>query len=50
MTSDRPYREAFDFDEAFRQLKKQGEKFDLSIVSYLEEIVRKGKIRQMQPA
>lgn len=49
MTSDRPYREAFDFDEAFRQLYRQGEKFDLEIVSALEKVIRRGRIRSPQP-
>ena len=44
MTSDRPYRQAFSSDEAMSQLRKQDDKFDQEIVSYLELLVKKGKI------
>ena len=44
MTSDRPYRQAFTSDEAMSQLRKQDDKFDQEIVSYLELLIKKGKI------
>ncbi len=44
MTSDRPYRQAYTIDEAMQQLRKQDDKFDQEIVSYLEVLVKKGKI------
>ena len=44
MTSDRPYRQAFTVEEAMVQLRKQDDKFDQDIVSYLEVLVKKGKI------
>ena len=44
MTSDRPYRQAFKVDEALMQLRKQDDKFDQEIVSYLEVLIKKGKI------
>ena len=44
MTSDRPYRQAYTIVEAMVQLRKQDDKFDQEIVSYLEVLVKKGKI------
>jgi putative nucleotidyltransferase with HDIG domain len=44
MTSDRPYRKAYMISEALEQLKSQQDKFDEGVVSYLEELVNKGRI------
>ncbi len=44
MTSDRPYRQAYTIDEALEQLRMQDDKFDREVVSFLELIVKKGKI------
>jgi putative nucleotidyltransferase with HDIG domain len=46
MTSDRPYRKAYTIEEALEQLKIQDDKFDREIVSYLELIIKKGKIEK----
>jgi putative nucleotidyltransferase with HDIG domain len=44
MTSDRPYRKAYTIREAMEQLKKQQDKFDQDVVSFLEMLVTKGRI------
>ncbi|MDD4856864.1 MAG: response regulator [Candidatus Krumholzibacteria bacterium] len=46
MTSDRPYRRAYSLEESIVQLKKQSEKFDQNVVSYIEELVAVGKIKR----
>lgn len=44
MTSNRPYREAYDFDEAISQLRRQGEKFDLDVVENLVKVIERKAI------
>jgi putative nucleotidyltransferase with HDIG domain len=46
MTSDRPYRKAYDMEDAIEVLKKQREKFDIKIVEYLDKLVRSKKIKK----
>ena len=46
MTSDRPYRQAYSVDESINQLKRQTEKFDKSIVGYIEKLVTTGRIKR----
>ncbi|MBN2071785.1 MAG: response regulator [Candidatus Krumholzibacteriota bacterium] len=46
MTTTRPYREAFSFPEAFKQLRKQSHKFDQNIVENLVRLYEKGIIKE----
>jgi putative nucleotidyltransferase with HDIG domain len=46
MTSDRPYRKAYEVEEAIDQLKKQPGKFDKEVVTYLEMLVKRRRIHR----
>ena len=46
MTSDRPYRTAFGYEEALEQLKLQTDKFDADVIGHLIKLVKRGMIRE----
>lgn len=46
MTSDRPYRKAFTVPEALEQLRKQKDKFDQAIVTFLENLIEQDRIKR----
>ena len=45
MTSDRPYRTAFKYEEAINQLKLQTDKFDADVIDNLIRLVERGMIK-----
>ncbi len=48
MTSDRPYRTAFGYGEAIKQLKLQTDKFDADVIDHLIRLIERGMIREPQ--
>lgn len=46
MTSDRPYRKAYSYEDAVRQLQMQTEKFDAEVIRNLIELIESGFIRE----
>ncbi|MDD3642476.1 MAG: response regulator [Candidatus Krumholzibacteria bacterium] len=45
MTSDRPYRQAFSYQEAIEQLRMQTDKFDSDVIEHLVRLIEAGRIR-----
>lgn len=45
MTSNRPYRQAYSYEEAIEQLRMQTDKFDTDVIEHLVRLIEAGRIR-----